>query len=411
MGHAVASLVMTGFIMLAGCSAAPEEGVTADALRRVSCDPGNSIKTNRYHKAFHDTLAFAEGTYSQPLDGYNVMFTYKTFNDCSKHPDKTVCNPGCSQSAIRRGKCLCSDAAGRYQFKATTWSEIARPLGLKSFTPADQEAGVARLIALRGGVDLPDREPMTKRQFVGALKKLNRIWASLPGSPYGQPVKSAEVLWSQYQEVLPQSGSRTPSSDEVSGNMPAATPSGADSAANVDSLMTALRSSETEERIVAAEALANLGMLDAIADVSPMDLRAEVGVRLVRTFGKLGATASGAERRLITLRLVDLLESSPAPSPATTLAALGALGRAGGTDAIDALQRWLERPDLDELDLAGIASELVDGDTLPGAEVLEMLRRRIEQWQPSGDFDRDLRTELLDDVVRSKARVTGANAP
>jgi muramidase (phage lysozyme) len=33
------------------------------------------------------------------------------------------------------------------------------------------------------------------------MKKLNRIWASLPGSPYGQPTRKTEALWQKFQQA------------------------------------------------------------------------------------------------------------------------------------------------------------------------------------------------------------------
>ena len=38
--------------------------------------------------------------------------------------------------------------------------------------------------------------------FTAALRKLNGVWASLPGSPYGQPTHSTAKLWLVYKAAL-----------------------------------------------------------------------------------------------------------------------------------------------------------------------------------------------------------------
>lgn len=38
--------------------------------------------------------------------------------------------------------------------------------------------------------------------FAEALRKVNRIWASLPGSPYGQHTHSTGDLWEYYKSAL-----------------------------------------------------------------------------------------------------------------------------------------------------------------------------------------------------------------
>ena len=38
--------------------------------------------------------------------------------------------------------------------------------------------------------------------FTKAVNKLNNIWASLPGSQYGQPTHPMATLWSYYKTAL-----------------------------------------------------------------------------------------------------------------------------------------------------------------------------------------------------------------
>jgi muramidase (phage lysozyme)/murein DD-endopeptidase MepM/ murein hydrolase activator NlpD len=141
-------------------------------------------------RALLDTIRLPEGT--SGAQGYNTMFTGKTFSDLSRHPRQ-----------INRSNGLASDAAGAYQFLSPTWDSAARDLGLKDFSPASQDLAALHLIRRRG-VD-PDK-PLTRE----ALAKLAPEWASLPTmqgkSYYGQPVMAADKLLSYYQSRLKGNG-------------------------------------------------------------------------------------------------------------------------------------------------------------------------------------------------------------
>ena len=145
-------------------------------------DNGFDLKIN----AFLDAVAYAEGTKSN----YNYSFTFKIFSDFSDHPRQLYCSGS-----------LCSDAAGRYQFLSTTWDGVARSLGLRSFEPVNQDIAAVELLKRRKAYSLI-KNIQTYGDFQNALYKCSLEWASLPGSPYGQPVKSASVLWEIYLKSL-----------------------------------------------------------------------------------------------------------------------------------------------------------------------------------------------------------------
>ncbi len=128
------------------------------------------------------TIAYAEGT----GDRYDIIFGYRYFTSYANHPRRIVCSGG-----------YCSDAAGRYQFLSTTWDGVRA--GLPDFGPASQDQAALRLIQRRGvaSVDLID----TYAEFTAAIDKLNLEWASLPGSPYGQPTKSMATLWGEFRRL------------------------------------------------------------------------------------------------------------------------------------------------------------------------------------------------------------------
>jgi len=139
---------------------------------------------NPYGRALLDVIAGAEGA------DYNVQFGGGRF-DTSKgwaHP-----------RAVIRKSGYASDASGRYQFLSTTWDGVANQLGIKDFSPANQDAAAMRLIERRG-VNLDD--VMAGKVDATTLAKLAPEWASLPTaegkSYYGQPVKKAADLLAKF---------------------------------------------------------------------------------------------------------------------------------------------------------------------------------------------------------------------
>lgn len=137
-------------------------------------------------------IRYAEGTAGPK--GYQTMFGGGTFSDTSKHPD-TVISSGGYKSA----------AAGAYQFLPTTWQSYAKRLGLKSFTPKEQDIAALALAREKlkniGGIAALKKEGLSPR--VSAA--LSPAWASFPTlsgkSYYGQPVKSLESLQKIYGQT------------------------------------------------------------------------------------------------------------------------------------------------------------------------------------------------------------------
>lgn len=128
------------------------------------------------------TIAYAEGTGER----YDIIFGYQYFTSYANHPRRLVCSGG-----------YCSDAAGRYQFLSTTWDGIRA--GLPDFGPASQDQAALRLIRQRGVSDVDAID--TYAELSAAIYKLNLEWASLPGSPYGQPTKSMASLWAEFRRL------------------------------------------------------------------------------------------------------------------------------------------------------------------------------------------------------------------
>jgi muramidase (phage lysozyme) len=143
-------------------------------------------------RAMLDTIAFAEGA------DYDVMFTGKRFDSTKgwQHPRAVQKSPG-----------YASDAAGRYQFLSTTWDRAAKELGLKDFSPRNQDIAALRLMEWRG-VDL--NTLAAGDPTADTFAKLAPEWASLPTkagkSAYGQPVKGLDKLMGRYRQSLSATG-------------------------------------------------------------------------------------------------------------------------------------------------------------------------------------------------------------
>lgn len=138
------------------------------AMGRVS--PG--VLNDRNVRAFLGVIRKGEGT--GDAGGYTRLFGGGTFASMADHPRITV----------RRGGYV-STAAGAYQFLSSTWDETARIMNLSDFGPGSQDLGAVGRIAARGAL-----ADVIAGRLEEAIRKCAKEWASLPFSPYGQPVLS-----------------------------------------------------------------------------------------------------------------------------------------------------------------------------------------------------------------------------
>lgn len=143
----------------------------------------NVFSLSLKERRFLDVIAYAEGTY----ENYNITYCYKTFDSFKVHPNVIVCCSG-----------ICSSAAGRYQFLYSTYQSISKKIDLKDFTPSSQDNAALYLIKSKG-VNIEDIKDYAT--FKEAIYKLNRVWAALPKSPYGQPTRRMSKLWQKWKEL------------------------------------------------------------------------------------------------------------------------------------------------------------------------------------------------------------------
>lgn len=145
--------------------------------------------------AFLDMLAVSElGTalLAQSDDGYNVIVGSTPrqpllFDNYQDHPRKLV-------KLTRLG--ISSTAAGRYQLLARYYDAYRKQLGLRDFSPINQDRIALQQIRERGALPL-----IQAGQIQIALERVKNIWASLPGAGYGQPEHSLAKLLAAYQSA------------------------------------------------------------------------------------------------------------------------------------------------------------------------------------------------------------------
>lgn len=122
--------------------------------------------------AFLRVIRACEGTAGD--HGYRMHFGGELFTSFADHPRRLIVKSGYR-----------STAAGAYQFLERTWDSVARQYKLPDFTPSMQDAGAVALLIRRRALDA-----VRAGRLAEAVELTNQEWASLPGSPYGQPVRT-----------------------------------------------------------------------------------------------------------------------------------------------------------------------------------------------------------------------------
>ena len=138
--------------------------------------------------AFLDMLAGSEigpALLAATQSGYNVLVGSTpshplTFPSFAAHPD--ILN-----------RAMNSTAAGRYQLLYRYWLSYQKMLNLPDFGPLSQDK--IALQQIRECNALPD---IDAGNFAHAVALCSRIWASLPGSPYGQHTNQIALLQGYY---------------------------------------------------------------------------------------------------------------------------------------------------------------------------------------------------------------------
>lgn len=155
------------------------ESVTSFKISRMGT-VNRALLNHPNMRAMFAVIRQGEGT--SDAGGYSRLFGGGQFQGFADHPRVVVKRSGYKSSA-----------AGAYQALAKVWDETKRMMQLPDFTPASQDLFALGRIAARGAVD-----DVIAGRFDAAVKKLGKEWASLPGSPHGQPTKTIAQARSAY---------------------------------------------------------------------------------------------------------------------------------------------------------------------------------------------------------------------
>ncbi|MDO9313409.1 MAG: glycoside hydrolase family 104 protein [Burkholderiaceae bacterium] len=153
--------------------------MTRDDLRAALKNPNVT--------AFLHVIRVGEGT--PDAEGYRRMFGGALFFGYADHPRSP-------QTAKSGSKPITSSAAGAYQFLSKTWDGLVKQWGFSDFSPPTQDEAAIALIVGRKALD----DVMAGR-IQSAIRKCADEWASLPGSPYGQPTKTLQQAISTYKQA------------------------------------------------------------------------------------------------------------------------------------------------------------------------------------------------------------------
>lgn len=228
-------------------------------------------------KAFSRVVRYCEGTSDQ--DGYRRMFGGKLFDSFNDHPRQP------QTFKLRKGGELTSTAAGAYQFLSRTWDGVVKQYGLSDFSPANQDLAFVALVD--GRKALTD---LVKGDLPSAVRKCALEWASLPGSPYGQPVKTFEEVQRVYFE---NGGLLEPVGDAQPSKPPQ-------------------QSSTEPPMLPALIPLVKFGLLEAVPRLVKLfgsgSEVSERNVKAVETVAEIAKEAIGAKNEQ---ELIEVLKSSP----------------------------------------------------------------------------------------------------
>lgn len=129
-------------------------------------------------KKFLMLITMTEGT-DRDKTPYNELFGFTNFTGYASHPNILI-----------KSRNYRSTAAGRYQILKATWNYLKKKYPELTFSPEDQDTMAWILIKEQGA-----KQEVLAGNWEAAIAKTNDCWASLPGSPYGQPThKLADAL-------------------------------------------------------------------------------------------------------------------------------------------------------------------------------------------------------------------------
>lgn len=135
-------------------------------------------------RAFMRMIRVGEGTTTAL--GYRTMFTGAIFDSFDEHPNQ-----------LHTANNISSTAAGAYQFLYRTWRSLKLKLQLSNFSPNNQDLACIELIYEDHALQL-----ILDGEINESINLCKSTWASLPGSPHGQPTQKLNNAILEYNKYL-----------------------------------------------------------------------------------------------------------------------------------------------------------------------------------------------------------------
>lgn len=146
-------------------------------------DTEDEMTAEKNIKAFLQAIRVGEGTASN--DGYTKKVGGGNFDEYTDHPAvlgwKGWPMPLKMAQAAGYPNGAVSTAAGAYQINRPTWVRLRSKLGLQDFSPESQDAAALELIREKAALG-----DVRMGRITNAVKKVRKVWASLPDAGYGQ---------------------------------------------------------------------------------------------------------------------------------------------------------------------------------------------------------------------------------
>lgn len=148
-------------------------------------------------RAFSYLIRAGESS-AEDVNAYRALYGWKpgreanTFSDFSAHPRTAFLSPYGFTSAAGAYQAM---AAVPGKVKTDTWGDFQDACGTHNFSPASQDRFYLWCVVRRGAL-----QALLDGDIRKAMYLCRHEWASLPDSPYGQPVRTHEQALATYKK-------------------------------------------------------------------------------------------------------------------------------------------------------------------------------------------------------------------
>ena len=127
--------------------------MTFEGTKQVNIGATEATEFSPKIRAFLDMIAAAEGTSIMNTSCGQAEYGYASLFECYQYSShRFYGDTDHPRQSFSTGWGSYTDAAGRYQFLAPTWDEVAREDRLVDFSPANQDRGAINRLKSRGSL-------------------------------------------------------------------------------------------------------------------------------------------------------------------------------------------------------------------------------------------------------------------